>query len=58
MMAAPIKLPRYLMPCPACGHPLEVDKQTTTTLPGEIVVDCTIKPCDGWCALLREARGP
>lgn len=54
---AQVGLPRYLMPCPDCGEPLEVTKQTSTVMPGEVVIDCTIGPCEGWCAVLRNAEG-
>lgn len=49
---AEIKLPRVIGKCPRCGEPLEVDRQRSTVMPGEVVIDFTIKPCSAGCAPL------
>lgn len=53
---AEVKLPRYIGECPYCGEPLEIADQRSRLLPGEVVIDFTVKPCDAWCALLREGE--
>lgn len=47
---ADLKLPRYIGACPRCGEPLEVVKQRSTPMPGEIVIDFTVR-CTAWCGL-------
>lgn len=47
-----VELPR-LMDCPRCGTEREVVTTGNTVLPGEIVVDFTVKPCP-LCELLTD----
>lgn len=53
---ADVKLPRYIGECPRCGEQLEVERQRSTMMPGEVIIDFTVKPCQGWCTVLDESR--
>lgn len=40
--------------CSICGEPMKAEVRQTV-LPGEIVLDLRLSPCQAWCALLKES---
>ncbi len=43
--------------CPMCGEQLTVKTKVAAVMPGEVVMEIIVKPCDAWCTVLGSDDG-